>query len=73
MIQAKVTVAKTNREVLMIGLSGENVARLAAGEPIYKRLEAVGFPGVDLVIAYGKTEGDVLKDLNQLAEGLAKS
>ena len=51
----------------MLGLSGENVTRLAAGEPIYARLENVGFEKMDLVIAYGKTEADVLKDLNELA------
>ena len=66
MIKAKAT-TPAGRQILMLGLSGENVTRLAAGEPIHSHLESVGFPGMDLVIAYGKTEGDVLIDLNNLA------
>jgi hypothetical protein len=52
--------------VLFLGLSGENVARLAAGEPIRVSAEAMrelGLPQVEVVIHYGKTEDDILAEL----------
>jgi hypothetical protein len=52
--------------LLVLGLSGENVTRLAAGEPIRVRaaeLDAMGLPAVEIVILYGQTENDLLRDL----------
>jgi hypothetical protein len=46
--------------LLLLGLSGENVTRLAAGEPIRIRAQdvaALGLPQVEIVIHYGRTEG----------------
>jgi len=64
MILAKIE--GTQRQMLAVGLSGENVTRLAAGEPILKRLEDIGFPGIDLVIVYGKTEDEAKADIARL-------
>lgn len=52
--------------LLMLGLSGENVTRLAAGEPIRVTagdMQALGFPPMEVVIHYGRTEEDILSDL----------
>lgn len=65
MIRAKMT-APNGRKMLIVGLSGENVARLAAGEPIFKQMEDAGFPGMDLVVLYGKTEDDAKASIDQL-------
>lgn len=48
------------------GLSGENVTRLVAGEPI--RITAgdmrrLGLPAVEVVIHYGKTESAILAEM----------
>lgn len=52
--------------LLFLGITGENVTRLAAGEPIRIRasdLAQLGLPAVEVLIHYGRTEGDVLDDL----------
>lgn len=52
--------------VLFLGLSGENVTRLAAGEPILIRpadMAALGLPAMDIVIHYGRTEDDIAAEL----------
>lgn len=65
---------KDGRPVLMLGLSGENVARLVAGEPImFDAARRVGPAGADdgapdcwVVVAYGKTDIDLLTHLRQV-------
>ena len=52
--------------LLLLGLSGENVVRLTAGEPIRIRADdmaALGFPSMEVVIHYGRTEEDILAEL----------
>ena len=52
--------------VLLLGLSGENVTRLAAGEPIRvsaTHMAELGMPQIEVVIHYGKTEDDILGEL----------
>jgi hypothetical protein len=52
--------------VLFLGLSGENVTRLAAGEPIRVSAAAMrelGLPRVEVVLHYGRTEDDILAEL----------
>ena len=68
MILAKIE--GTERKMLAVGLSGENVTRLGAGEPILKHLDDVGFEGMDLVIVYGKTEDDAKVDIQRLIDGM---
>jgi hypothetical protein len=48
--------------LLMLGLAGENVTRLAAGDPIRvtaAQMAELGLPPVEVVIDYGRTEGDI--------------
>jgi len=50
---------------LFLGISGENVTRLVAGEPIRVRAEELGkmgLPPMVVVIHYGKTEQDILDE-----------
>lgn len=52
--------------LLILGLSGENVTRLAAGEPIRvsaQHMAELGRPQMEIVIHYGRTEGAILDDL----------
>jgi hypothetical protein len=52
--------------LLLLGLSGENVTRLAAGEPIRIKsgdMTALGFPPMEVVIHYGRTEDDIVAEL----------
>jgi hypothetical protein len=59
-------------DLLFLGLSGENVTRLAAGEPVRVRkedLRALGLPEMVIVVHYGRTEQDILDELK--AKGVA--
>ncbi|HMH92359.1 MAG TPA: hypothetical protein VK586_14895 [Streptosporangiaceae bacterium] len=52
--------------LLLLGLSGENVTRLAAGEPIRvsaAQMKQLGLPQIEVVIHYGRTEDDILAEL----------
>lgn len=52
--------------VLVLGLSGENVTRLAAGEPIHvaaSDMANMGFPRSEAIIMYGKTEQAIVDQL----------
>jgi hypothetical protein len=52
--------------VLFLGLSGENVTRLVAGEPIRITPEQVGhlgLPQMEVVIHYGRTEQAIVDEL----------
>lgn len=48
-----------NRPVMILGLSGENVTRLVAGEPIRFDAEDIGLPPCTVVIMYGRTEAEI--------------
>jgi len=52
--------------VLFLGLSGENVTRLAAGEPIRisaSQMAELGLPQMEVILHYGRTEQDILDDV----------
>ena len=52
--------------LLLLGLTGENVTRLAAGEPILIRsseLGKLGLPPIVIGIHYGKTVDAILEEL----------
>ena len=54
--------------LLFLGLSGENVTRLAAGEPILissAQLAELGLPPMVIAIHYGRTEEDILADVKE--------
>lgn len=56
--------AKGRREdgapVMLLGLTGENVTRLVAGEPIVFDAAIIGFPPCDVVVVYGRREQDIV-------------
>lgn len=52
------------RPMMLLGLSGENVTRLAAGEPIAFDGDQLGYAG-KVVIVYGKTEDDIVAQLRE--------
>lgn len=51
------------RPLVVIGLSGENVTRLMANEPILFDLAELGLPTTQVLIVGGRTETDILADL----------
>lgn len=54
--------------LLFLGLSGENVTRLTAGEPIRitsAQLAEMGLPPMLVVIHYGRTEAAILAELKE--------
>ena len=65
MIKARMTTT-AGKPVVFLGLSGENVTRLTAGEPIrvdQAAMAELGLPGLEIVLAYGRTEDDIVKDI----------
>ena len=57
--------------LLLLGLSGENVTRLTAGEPIRitaQDLAGLGLPQMEIVIHYGRTEQAIIDEMR--AHGL---
>lgn len=55
---------KDGRRLVILGLSGENITRLMAKEPIVVDLAELGVPGGAVVsIIAARTEADILKDL----------
>lgn len=51
------------RPFVLLGLSGENVTRIVAGEPIKLNLKDVGLDDIEVAIVYGKTESDIVDQL----------
>lgn len=53
------------RPLLMLGLTGENITRLMAGEPIYLEAKAptYGLPAMQVMICGAKTELDLIDGL----------
>lgn len=54
-----------DRPLMLLGLSGENVARLVAGEPIRFDATEIGLPPCTVVIMYGRTEADIAAALGR--------
>jgi hypothetical protein len=53
------------RPMLVIGLSGENMTRLMAGEPILFDAEALGLPAMSVLVVGGRTEDAITADLRK--------
>lgn len=54
--------------LLILGVSGENVTRMAAGEPLRvpaSHLAALGLPPMEIGICYGRTEQDIVTSLTE--------
>ena len=59
---------KDGNAVLLLGLSGENITRLVAGEPIHitpDQMMQLGFPAMHVGIVYGKTEEEIVKQMKK--------
>lgn len=53
------------RPTVFLGITGENVTRLAAGEPILVDLAELGVPELQVVIMYGKTERHIAAEMER--------
>lgn len=58
-------VGPNGEPVVLLGLSGENVTRLIAGEPIRLDLAELGLPPTMVVICYGRTEDALVAELRR--------
>lgn len=63
MIKARLDTAAGTPPTVLLGLSGENVTRIVAGEPIRLNLADLGLPPTVVVIVYGKTEEAIRAEL----------
>lgn len=63
MIKAVLRNKNDGGRMAVLGLSGENVTRLMAGEPILLDLAELGLPPQRIVIVGGRTEADIEHDL----------
>lgn len=57
---------KQGNDLLLLGLSGENVTRLVAGEPIHVSTDdmtELGLPPMVILVHYGRTEEDILAEM----------
>ena len=63
MIKAVLRNPASGDRVAVLGLSGENVTRLMAGEPILLDLADLGLARQQVVIVGGRTEDDIKADL----------
>lgn len=61
----KMVVAGPDKPLLVLGLSGENMTRLMANEPVLLDTAALGLPPMKIVIVGGRTEDSILADLRQ--------
>lgn len=59
------------RDLMILGLSAENVKRLQEGKPVLKAMDDVGFPELDLLVLHGETEDDIREDLKIVTRGQA--
>jgi hypothetical protein len=66
-IKAAATSA-TGEPILFLGLSGENVTRLTAGEPVRvtsAQMRELGLPPMVVVVHYGRTEDNILAEFRE--------
>jgi hypothetical protein len=54
------------RPLVLIGLSGENMARLMSDEPIRFDLAELGLPPTVVLIVGGRTEDDIAANLREV-------
>lgn len=63
MIKALIRNPASGARIAVIGLSGENLTRLMAGEPILVDLADFGLPSQGVALVGGRTEADIERDL----------
>lgn len=57
------TTLSDGRELLILGLSHENLTRLKSEKPIAFRGDTVGLPGIEILIFAGETEQSMARDM----------
>lgn len=55
----------TGQAIVILGLSGENMTRLMADEPILLNLADLGLPPLRVLLLGGRTETDIAQQLTQ--------
>lgn len=63
MIKGRITI--NDSPAMVLGLTGENVARLAAGEPIAFEGQELGFPDIRVVVIYGQDNDAIITELSK--------
>jgi len=63
MIKGLITHPKIDTPAIFLGLSRINVNRMIEGLPIKFNLKEIGLNDITLIIHYGTTEEEILKDL----------
>lgn len=63
MIKARGVTSK-GQDVVLIGLSGENITRMMGDEPLRFNLSELGLPSIYVVIVSRTREEDIVKYLN---------
>jgi hypothetical protein len=59
--------AKTdNGDIVIFGLSNENIKRMKQNKPMLIDLKELGIPGVKIMIFTGETEDKMFEDLKEL-------
>lgn len=66
MIKAVVSNPTTGDRMAVLGLSGENMTRLMAGEPILIQLGELGLPSQRIALVGGRTELEIEQTLRTL-------
>lgn len=61
MIKARTTTG-LGLDLVVLGLSAENVFRLTEGNPIWLNLRDLDLPAIEVVIAYGRTEDALVEE-----------
>lgn len=62
----KFKIATENETRIGLGIEAENVRRLQAGQPIAVDMTELGYPGLKLMIFYGRDMGDLYKQVEPL-------
>lgn len=61
----KASGSSNGKPLLVVGLSGENMTRLMASEPIVFETAPLGLPEMVVLIVGGRTEADISSDLHR--------
>lgn len=54
---------EAGQPIVILGITGENVARMAAGEPVLVNMTELGLPPMKVILMYGKTERHITAEL----------
>jgi hypothetical protein len=68
----KATGQYAGRPLVILGLSGENMTRLMADEPISINLADLGLEPMQMLIVGGRTEDEIAAQLKSFTDGRTK-